>query len=42
VEYSSEFQARAAEELALLSDGSAIAAMLADYAMMRDQARAGN
>ena len=36
VEYSREFQARAAEELALLSEGSASAEMLADYAVMRD------
>jgi len=40
VEYSREFQARAAEELALLQEGSAVAEMLADYAVMRDQARA--
>lgn len=40
VEYSREFQARAAYELALLPDGSAIAEMLADYSVMRDQARA--
>ena len=40
VEYSREFQARAAEELALLPEGSAVAEMLADYAVMRDQARA--
>lgn len=39
VEYSGEFQARAAEELALLPEGSAVAEMLADYAVMRDQAR---
>jgi len=39
VEYSREFQARAAEELALLPDGSAIAEMMADYAVMRNQAR---
>ncbi|RSK34176.1 hypothetical protein EJA01_08610 [Rhodovulum iodosum] len=39
VEYSREFQARAAEELALLPEGSAIAEMLSDYAVMRDQAR---
>ena len=32
VEYSREFQARAAEELELLPEGSAIAEMLADYA----------
>lgn len=40
VEYSSELQARAADELAQLPDGSAIAEMLADYSVMRDQARA--
>jgi hypothetical protein len=40
VEYSQEFQARAAEELALLPEGSAILDLLADYAVMRDQARA--
>jgi hypothetical protein len=39
VEYSREFQARAAEELANLPDGSAIAGMLNDYAVMREQAR---
>ena len=39
VEYSREFQARAAEELALLRHGSAISEMLADYAVMREQAR---
>jgi len=38
-EYSREFQARAAEELALLPGESAIAEMLADYAVMREQAR---
>ncbi len=40
VEYSREFQARAAEELALLPEGSMVAEMLSDYAVMRDQARA--
>lgn len=40
VEYSSEFEARAAEELALLPWGSAVAKMLSDYAVMRAQARA--
>jgi hypothetical protein len=40
VEYGREFQARAAEKLALLPEGSMIAQMLADYAVMRDQARA--
>jgi hypothetical protein len=39
VEYGREFQARAAEELALLSEGSAIAEMLSDYDVMREQAR---
>ena len=39
VEYSREFQARAAEEMAMLPDGSAIAEMMADYAVMRNQAR---
>ena len=39
VGYSNEFQAQAAEELARLADGSAIAEMLSDYAVMREQAR---
>lgn len=39
VEYSREFQARAAEQLALLPERSAIAEMLSDYAVMREQAR---
>lgn len=39
VEYTREFQARAADELNLLPEGSAIAEMLADYSVMRDQAR---
>jgi hypothetical protein len=39
VEYSREFQAQAAEELALLPERSVIAEMLADYAVMREQAR---
>ncbi|RBO53386.1 hypothetical protein DSD19_09540 [Rhodovulum sp. BSW8] len=39
VEYGREFQARAAEELALLPEGSMIAEMLSDYAVMRDQVR---
>ena len=39
VEYSREFQAEAAEELTLLPDGSAIAEMLSDYAVMREQAK---
>jgi hypothetical protein len=40
VEYSTEFQSRAAEELEMLPDGSAVVEMMADYAVMRDQARA--
>ena len=39
VEYTREFQARAADEVEVLPDGSAIAEMLADYSVMRDQAR---
>lgn len=39
VEYDREFQARAAEELNLLPEGSAITEMIADYSVMRDQAR---
>ena len=39
VEYSREFQARAAEDLRALPDGSAIGEMLSDYAVMREQAR---
>jgi hypothetical protein len=39
VEYSGELQARAAEELALLPEGSAMAEMMADYAVVREQAR---
>lgn len=40
VEYSQEFQPRAAEEVELLPEGSAIVEMLGDYAIMREQARA--
>lgn len=40
VEYSQAFQERAAEELVLLPEGSAVAEMLSDYAVMREQARA--
>lgn len=40
VEYSRELQGRAVEELALLPEGSAIAEMLSDYAVMREQASA--
>lgn len=39
VEYSRELQARAAGELAMLPDGSAIVEMMGDYAVIRDQAR---
>jgi hypothetical protein len=39
VEYSREFQARAADELDLLPEGSAIAEMMGDYAVIREQAR---
>ena len=39
VEYSRDFQARAADELNLLPEASAIAEMIADYSVMRDQAR---
>jgi len=39
VEYRREFQARAAEEMALLPEGSVIAEMLSDYSVMREQAR---
>ncbi len=38
VEYIREFQARAAEEMALLPEGSVIAEMLSDYSVMREQA----
>ncbi len=40
VEYSAEFRARAAEELELLPERSAIIEMLGDFAVMREQARA--
>lgn len=40
VEYSGEFLARAAGELESLPTSSAIEQMLADYQVMRDQARA--
>lgn len=39
IEYSREFQARAADELDLLPKHSAIAEMLSDYAVMQEQAR---
>jgi hypothetical protein len=40
VEYSRELQARAAKELASLPEDAQIGGWLADYAVMRDQARA--
>ncbi len=39
VDYGKEFQARAAEELAAMPDGSAVVEMMADYAVMREQGR---
>lgn len=39
VEYNREQQARAAKELALLPEGSAVVEMFSDYAVMREQAR---
>ena len=39
VAYDMEFQARSAEELALLPEGSAVAEMLSEYAGMREQVR---
>ncbi|PQO23325.1 hypothetical protein C2I36_08640 [Rhodobacteraceae bacterium WD3A24] len=39
VEYSAEEQARAAEEVAALPEGAVIVGWLADYAVMREQAR---
>ena len=42
VEYSREFQARAADEIDLLPENSTIAEMLANYSVMEDQARAGS
>ena len=40
VQYSREFQERAAAELVMLPEESAIVEMMADYAVMRAQARA--
>jgi len=40
VAYSPAEQARVADEVAALPGGSAVANMLADYAVMREQARA--
>ena len=39
VEYSQAEQARVAEEVAALSQGALIPGWLADYAVLRDQAR---
>ncbi len=39
VEYDAGFQARAAEEVQALPEGSAIVVLLSDYAVMREQAR---
>ena len=39
VEYSREFQGQVADELGMLPEGSAIAEMLSNYSVMRDQAR---
>ena len=40
VEYSAADQARAAVEIGALPEGAMLVRMLADYAVMRDQARA--
>ena len=40
VEYSREVQARVAGEVARLPDGSVVVAMMGDYAVMREKARA--
>ena len=40
VEYGAELQAREAADVEMLPEGSAVAVMLSDYAVMRDQARA--
>ncbi|GAB1364053.1 hypothetical protein MASR1M32_32890 [Rhodobacter sp.] len=40
VEYSSDEQARAADEVEALPEGAVIVRMLSDYAVLRDQARA--
>lgn len=39
VEYNVGLQARAAEEVQVLPEGSAVVEMLSDYAVMREQAR---
>lgn len=40
--YSPEFLAQAADELETLPEGSALAVMIADYAVLREQLRAAN
>ena len=40
VEYSAADQVRAAEEVGALPEGAVVVAMLSDYAVLRDQARA--
>jgi hypothetical protein len=40
VEYDAGLQAAAAAEVEVLSEGTAVAVLLSDYAVMRDQARA--
>lgn len=40
VEYDADFQAKAAEEMLLLPDGSIVVEILSDYAVMREQAQA--
>jgi len=39
IEYDAGFQARAAEEIKRLPQGSAIVDMLSDYSVMREQAK---
>ena len=40
VDYSAADQVRAAEEVGALLEGAVVVAMLSDYAVLRDQARA--
>ena len=40
--YSVEFLAQAADELEALPEGSALAVLIADYAVLREQLRAAN
>ncbi len=42
VEYGQEFQARVADKLTLLPEGSVIVEMLSNYSVMREQARLFN